>query len=183
MRSMLSRYKLERELRSVGATKTEASKFVSLAAQVSQIKPNVRTAIFPYPKRAILSTVSAGACVGLLVGALLITFSQTSLPTSLLYPLKRASEAIAVSVDPDYRGTVMMRRAAEVQKLVADHAPSKTVLATLADYQSEATLYKSRATNYPAFEYCKASLQQAEAGASNSEREAIQETLAGLRDV
>jgi hypothetical protein len=77
----------------------------------------------------------------------------------------------------------MMRRAQQVQQLVAGHAGSPVVLATLADYRTEASAYKSTSTNYAMFEYCKTSLRQAAAAAPNPERQAIDKALLALGDV
>ena len=77
----------------------------------------------------------------------------------------------------------MMKRAQEVKQLIAEHANSSLVLATLADYQTKASAYKSVSANYAVFEYCKNNLQQAAAIAPSPERQAINKTLLSLQNV
>jgi len=127
--------------------------------------------------------VGVASIAGLAVGMALVMFSQTTLPGSILYPVQKLSDSMAVSVNPDYRGTVMMKRAQEVKQLIADHASSNLVLATLDDYKSEASAYTSVSANYAVFDYCKSSLQQAATIATNPERQAIDATLSSLNDV
>jgi hypothetical protein len=134
-----------------------------------------------FPSRLTIAGLSG--FFGLLIGASLVMFSQNSLPGGWLYPVKRLSEQTAVLAQPDYKATIMMHRAQEVQSLVARHEASQRVLATLTAYQQEANAYKARASNYSAFEYCKANLEQAAARANPQERRAIQATLASLQTV
>ena len=178
MKALFIKSRLRGELLSAGADKAEIDQLTAIAADLRNLKtstaPNRRLSLAPF---------ALAGFAGILIGALLVTLSQTSLPNSLLYPVKKTSEHIAVAVDPDYRGVVMMRRAQEVRKLVAARASTKTVLATLADYKSEAMAYKTNSANYSVFEFCKTNLLQAESGASGSENQAIKNTLSSLQNV
>jgi hypothetical protein len=120
---------------------------------------------------------------GLALGMALVILAQTVSPGSWLYPVQKLSDSVAMSVDPSYRGTVMMKRAQEVKQLIASHASSNLVLATLADYQAEAAAYKSVPANYAVYEYCKSNLRQAAANAPSPEHQAIDNALLSLKDV
>lgn len=180
--------KLRRELTQAGATDIEVDELAGLAVSLKQLK-NVTDTKLPgiksYRQSKWRVCIPAGltAIVGVMVGVVLVILSQTTLPGSLLYPIQKLSDSVAVSIDPNYRGIVMMKRAQEVKQLVADHASSGLVLATLNDYKNEAWMYKSAPANYAAFEYCKSSLQQAATLAPNPERHAIENTLSSLQDV
>src|SRR5579862_5641500 len=166
---------LQKELRLAGATPGELPELTDLADQISELGelPNT-TNTRPWWQRFGLVPISAAA-TGLLLGTLVLALSQTSLPGTPGYPVKRASEQIAVLVDPNYRATVMMRRSQELKQLVNQSAGQGKVLATLAAYQQEAVAYRSK--NYAAFEYCKTNLTEAAAIASPAERSAIDSAL------
>ena len=175
------------ELKGAGASDAEIRGLLNLASDLGRLTPDnhskqrltLRSTGPPF--RLPLLVLGGMAC--LLIGMSLTTFAQTSLPGSWLYPAKRLSEQAAVLIQPAYRAAIMMRRAQEVRSLVADHAGSRTVLATLSAYQTAASAYKFDVTNYSAFEYCKTNLEQAETRATSQEQQAIKTTLASLQDV
>ena len=69
---------------------------------------------------------------------------------------------VAIMVHSDYKGSIMMKRAKQVNRLVVSKTKPQTTLVTLADYQSEAIKYKFAShADYADFDYCKASLLQA----------------------
>ena len=175
------------ELRQAGAQDSEANELAGLAVSLKQLE-NTRSAALPEIKfqrrsRPSLFRPALASISGIVIGMALVMFAQTTLPGSILYPVQKLSDSVAVSVDPSYRGTVMMKRAQQVKQLVADHANASLVLATLSDYKSEASVYKSSPASYVAFEYCKSSLLQAATIAPTSERQAIESTLSSLQDV
>lgn len=180
---------LREELKLAGATDSEIKGLLPLAANLKQLKNSkgpLSKAILDRQDTSrgkILLPIGITSITGLVLGMALVILSQTTLPGSILYPIQKLSDSMAVSIDPDYRGIVMMKRAQEVKQLVADHASSSLVLATLSDYKIEASIYKSASTNYAAFKYCKSSLQQAATAAPNPERQAINNTLSSLSDV
>lgn len=179
--------KLTAELRAAGATNTELKELGSIASNLSKLKrKSLPLGVPDRQRRARLRLVlgiSAPAIIGVAVGMFLVIASQTVLPGSSLYPVQAASDGLAAAINPRYQETLMMKRAEQVRQLIANHAPSKRVFATLADYKKQAASYKSVASNYAAFEYCKDNLQQAAGQATGRERQAINKTLSSLADV
>jgi hypothetical protein len=176
---------LRKELRSAGADEAEADELLALASNLKHLKGRQLT-YSPVAARQRLRTLlpfGLTSLSGIALGMALVIFSQTVLPGSWLYPVQALSDNVAASVDSGYSGTVMMKRAEQVKQLIAAHASSKVVLATLADYKNEAAQYTSVSTHYAAFEYCKTSLQQAAAIAPSPERQAIISTLDSLSTV
>jgi hypothetical protein len=179
---------LKDELKMAGATKSELDVLVNIAGRFDNLKgvSNQTTAKEEDSKTGRFKPVFAiglPAVFGLVLGMFLIVSSQTVLPGNVLYPIQKASDSLAVSMDSSYRGTIMMKRADQVKQLVNNHADSSKVISTLADYKQQAESYKSVSSNYDAFEYCKNSLEQAAKAAPTHERDAINNTLQSLSDV
>jgi hypothetical protein len=86
--------------------------------------------------------------------------------------VQKASDNLAVDI-----------QARELKTLVGKHASTAVILATLAAYHREAVAYAATSDNYAVFVYCKADLQQAAKQASDTERQAINETLSSLENV
>jgi hypothetical protein len=167
---------LQQELLSAGASAAEARELLPIASKLNSLKASKAAGRW----LKILKSATFVAS-GLALGISLIIVAQPALPTSWLYPLQAFSDSVAIRIHPQYRANVMMKRAQQVNQLVADHAGSKQVLATLADYTSEASAYKSTPrANYAAFEYCKTNLQQAAKAAPASVRQAISDSLQSL---
>ena len=174
---------LAKELTAAGASAGEAHELAMLASNLTQLNPKRSQQRSVRSRFKILLPVGFTGVAGIVVGMALVIFSQTVLPGSRLYAIQKLSDHVAVSVDPSYRGTVMMKRAEEVKQLIASHAAPSVVLATLSDYKTEASVYKTAPSNYAAFEYCKDNLQQAAAIAPSPERQAIVGTLNSLSAV
>jgi hypothetical protein len=180
---------LREELKSARATDPEIKELLALATSLQQLKSSKASPSKDKSRGLYQSTwkkflpICITSVAGLAMGMALVILSQTVVPGSWLYPVQKLSDNISMSVDPDYRGTIMMKRAQEVKELVTEHASSDLVLATLEDYQHEALAYRSAPANYAVFEYCKSSLQQAVAIAPSSERQAINNTLLSLSSV
>lgn len=175
---------LRTELTSAGASAAEVDTLIDVASSLTHLQDHrSNTAVRPHRRWRTFVPFGLTSLSGIALGMALVIFSQTVLPGSWLYPVQALSDTVAVSVDSGYKGTVMMKRAEQVKQLIAAHASSNVVLATLADYKTEAAQYKSIATNYAAFEYCKTSLQQAAAIAPSTERQAIVGTLDSLNTV
>ncbi|HEY1835743.1 MAG TPA: hypothetical protein VGG13_02885 [Candidatus Saccharimonadales bacterium] len=172
---------LRQELRAAGARDSEVDELLPIAINLQALPESEfreKTSRWKIPLLA-----SSTALAGLIVGTILVAFSQAALPGSLFYAIQKISDNAAVALHPSYRGTVMMKRADQVKQLVVEHAGQSAVLEALADYQSEAAVYKYRATNYALFDYCKADLQQAADKTAGPERTAINKTLASLQNV
>lgn len=180
---------LREELKLTGATDSEIKELLPLAANLKQLK-NSRGSQSKatvhrqrHSRWKTLLPIGITSITSLALGMTLVILSQTVLPGSVLYPIQKLSDNASMTVDPSYRGTVMMKRAQEVKQLIAKHAPSNLVMATLADYRVEASVYKSSSANYAVFDNCKEYLQQAAAIAPSPERQAINNTLLSLSDV
>lgn len=169
-------HQLANELRQAGATTAELKRLLPIASRLSLLKESMaRPRWFRYVQPVLLTAT------GLALGMVLIVMSQAVLPTSWLYPVQKFSDNVAVGIHPQYRASIMMKRAQQVNALVANHASSRQVLATLADYTAEANTYKAMPhANYAAFEYCKTNLQQAAAAAAPPIRQTINDSLKSL---
>ncbi len=174
---------LSKELRSAGATDSEINELVVVVSKLKQLKKTPQSSSKTFISFRKLLPVGVASLTGLVVGTALIIVSQTVLPGNGLYPIQKLSDNLIISVNADYRGTVMMKRAQQVKQLIMRHASSKLVLATLADYQTEAAAYHSGTANYAEFEYCKDNLQQASRLAPPSEQQAINNVVQSLKDV
>lgn len=181
------RRQLEGELRQVGASSAEVAELLPIATKLRLLanKESAATETFPVRRQKSDSLKPIAIGVIILVAALtvVVLLSQSVLPGSPLYPVQEFSDKVAVALHPAYRSNVMMRRARQVRLLVEQHASSDLVLATLADYQTEASTYQTKSANYEAFEYCKDNLQQASAIAPGPVRPTIDKVLASLKDV
>lgn len=175
---------LNKELGLAGAKRSEAGGLIEVADRLGTLKGSHSTyakanSSRPWWQRWHVAPLGMSALIGIFLGASLVAYSQASLPGSWLYPAKRVSEKVAVVFDPSYRATLMMRRSQEVEELIGMHASKRIVLATLADYRTEAAAYKS--PNYAAFEYCKNNLEQAAKVATSPEQSAISDALSSLQ--
>ncbi|HVA11582.1 MAG TPA: hypothetical protein VNG32_05490, partial [Candidatus Dormibacteraeota bacterium] len=127
---------LRGELESAGATTSEIDELIAVASNINKLKSSKNLAVKPSIKRRRqinwkgLVPVGVTSLSGLALGMALVILSQTVLPGSLLYPVQKFSDTIAISLNTNYRGTVMMKRAQEVKQLIAKHANSNLVLAT-----------------------------------------------------
>lgn len=179
--------KLRAELKAAGASKTELRELSGLAIRLNELKAAKKSLpAQTKPQRGklrffFMAGVPSTLC--LVIGALLVMFSQSALPGNPLYSIQKVSDNAAITMNPSYRGVVMMKRADQVKVLVKNGASSSHVLETLADYRKQAANYKSTPANYAAFEYCKQSLQQAATTAPWAEKQAIDDTLRSLNNV
>jgi hypothetical protein len=179
----MNTYKLRRELTDAGATPAELEELLTLTADLGELsQPKApKTSWFSWPRLVRGTSV---ALAGALAGVALIISVESVLPTNPLYALQKASDNVAMKVHPEYRGTVMMKRAQQVNTLVAQHAGSPVVLATLHDYADAARSYKNTPhADYAAFEFCKSNLQQAAAKATPAEKAAITKSLTYLQNI
>ncbi len=173
---------LRKELRQVGASAAEVNELLPIVSRLNRLSQHPAAVKNNSPKRlARVFKPMPFVASSLALGTFLVIVSQTASPTSFLYPVQKFSDSVAIGVQPQYRATVMMKRAQQVKLLVFEHASSQQVLATLADYMMEARAYQSTPqTNYAAFEFCKTNLQQAAASASPTVKQAITSSLQSL---
>ena len=144
--------KLKRELLQAGAKPPEVDELDIVASKLKLLKNHDDRR---QSWARVLKPVAI-ALPALFIGAAIVMYSQSSSPTSWLYPVQKLSDSLAIKASPNYRATVMMHRAQQVNQLVADNAPSQIILATLTSYDSEASSYRAMPhANYAAFEYRK----------------------------
>lgn len=177
---------MRHELRHVGASKAEVQTLLPVATKLEQLVSLSLPAIEERKPRSFRAQLARNLTLSAAVLAavfILIAVAQTVSPTNVLYPLQKLSDNIAISVHPQYRANVMMKRAQQVNTLVASHASTEKVLAVLSDYDAEAKAYKSMPhASYAAFEFCKTNLQQAAVSAPPQERQAILISLKPLNE-
>lgn len=177
-----TRSQLRKELHQAGANAAEVDELLPIASQLNKLSARqVDSAKSNTYHLVRLLRPAAFTASGLVLGMLLVMVSQAASPTSILYPMQKFSDKVAIYVHPQYGATVMMKRAQQVNQLVSEHASSKQVLATLADYTIEANDYESTPrANYSAFEFCKTNLEQAASLASPQVKQAISNSLQSL---
>lgn len=183
----IDQHKLEMELLHVGASKAEVKALLPLAARLGELRvedvPQVGMPTARSHKLRLFRTLAFTAA-GIAACLILVASSQSVMPTSWLFPVQKLSDNVAMSIHPQYRATVMMKRAQQVNYLVSTHASTPQVLAVLKDYDHQAGAYKTMPhANYAAFEFCKSNLQQAAKTAPAHERQAIVASLQPLNDI
>lgn len=129
---------LRKELIQAGAKPEEVPGLVHLAGRLSSLKEPIEK---PAYLRTLLKPISLAA-TAMVLGMFLIVLSQSVQPSSWLYPVQEVSDNISVDIKPAYRENVMMKRAGQVNQLVASHASAKQILSTLNQYSTLAKAYK-----------------------------------------
>jgi hypothetical protein len=177
---------LTAELLDSGASPEEAAEFVRLGGELHQLArtkvAHQSTAQKLAMARQIVATsekpnkwspwlMVAGFSAALIGGILVTSVARSSNPGDLAYGLKRASEQVAVTVQPSFRDQMMMRRSEEVRHLVETHADSKLVATTIDAYISDVAQISS--SSYDAVEYCTRVLQEARAKAGSADARSI----------
>lgn len=178
--------KLEKELRAAGANGKEAAQLSAIAGMLPQLKTYKHIkdeSLADWGGQHWILKLVTGSVLSLALGVILILAAQPVLPTSWLYPVQKFSDSVAIDVHPQYRATVMMKRAQQVNALVTVHADYGKVMTTLADYTDQARVYETMPhANYAAFEFCKTNLKQAASLASPPVKQAIQISLQSLEN-
>ncbi len=180
---------LESQLTQAGASPSEARALAGLSVSLRKLQGtepqlasiNRSRSLFRHaPGRRVTTAISSLAVVGTVaIGLAIASIAQTTYPGQLLYPVKRLTENVAVIIQPNYRGVLMMRRAQEVKQLVALHNNPRLINATLQSYKQDVAGFKGG--SYADFEYCESTLRQAEKMSSGAERLAIAETIASVK--
>lgn len=172
---------LRKELRAVGANPNEVHELAFIASRLHSLKDSRALGARHSARWTKLLKPAAFSLGGLISGMLLMVASQSVLPGSVLYPLQELTDSVAVNIHPAYRANAMMKRAQQVNELVANGADSNQVLTALDAYKQEAAAYKAMPrADYAAFAFCKANLEQAARVAAPSVRQAIQNSLHSL---
>lgn len=172
---------LQKELRLEGASRAESEELTKLAQSLQSLRQDEKPTTMDRHllERWLLPTAYTFA--GLLIGVLFVSLSQAAPPESMLYPVQKATDTAAIIVNPSYRASVMMKRAAQVHEMVLTHASQTQIMGVLADYTNIAQRYlASSPENYAAFNYCAANLKAAAAQSTPPVRQAIMKSLASL---
>jgi len=184
---------LEQELMLGGATAAEARELATLARRmpamrqlpVVQTPTNLRLGRRSARRRwwvrhtshwALLAGVMSA---GVTAVAVVVVMAQMAIPGEALYSVKRASETVAVRLQPKFHDELMMRRADEVNQLVSRGSSPQTVSATLASYDQ--AVAHDPAGSYAARDYCAGMLKTAAAQADPATRAQIMQSLSLLK--
>ena len=173
---------IRNELIEAGASRTEVNELALLASDLGKLKgdhsfvrpTHIRHRITFRHKNPVFAFTALTACLLIVVVGIGL-LAQRSLPGGRLYSVKQQSEDAIAVVDPGFQKTVMMRRAQEVNDLVALHASPDLILATLDDYQSDVWTYKI--SDAQVLHYCRAKLQAAAPNATPEVKDAISRTI------
>jgi hypothetical protein len=172
---------LRHELRLAGATREEIRALIPIATQLQALPKTIKrhhTSVFRWPILAASSLVS----LAIIVFAMLLAMPAIT-PGNPFAAMQHGADNIAIAVHPNYRDTVMMKQADQINALVASHAATKTVLASLADYRTTVGAYTGRSPHYGTVEYCRAELRKAANRASEPERNIITASLQNIQSV
>ncbi|HSW80644.1 MAG TPA: hypothetical protein VLG47_07745 [Candidatus Saccharimonadales bacterium] len=176
---------LQQELVQAGASEQEADSLLPIATDLQRLHVDASQPAAPKSRFAFIAKpfrlVTVGV-VGLAAGFAVLLLAQTVLPSSPLYAVQKFSDNTMIRMHPDYRGSVMMKRAQQVNALAQKNAGSGVILSTLQDYNKQAQIYKSASDEdaASAFAYCKNMLQKASAHAQPEVRQAIADSLKSL---
>ena len=111
-----------------------------------------------------------------------VALAQKSLPGDVLYPIKRLSENIAVSLKPSLEQGIVVRRSQEVKDLVEQKEDPELVKNTLDDFSEDSQKAKSEGRANGNLEEGVRNLENARERSSDDERKQIDETLKKLED-
>lgn len=152
----MKKAKLRKELKSVGATLHEADKLAEVAELVGSIKmrglsaetkhrlaptqdvarrPRIHAPHLTPAWKLSLGGSFATACILLIV-------AQSALPGSILYPVKRSTEAARLLVQPSYNDVLVEKREDEVEQLKA-HDEADPIVIEEAEKNYQNTLERS----------------------------------------
>lgn len=116
------------------------------------------------------------------LGAGSVVFAQKSLPGDFLYPVKRLSENVAVSLKPELEQEIVVRRSQEVKDLVEKKEDPGLVKNTLDEFSEETKKAKSRGYANGNLEEGVKNLEEARERSSEGERRQIEEVLNRLEE-
>lgn len=190
---MNERYNLEEELRAGGAGVTEARELADLAGRLPELRRLPLVATPPgltvgrrfarrrlaWARSARMLAFASTAAVTVLVTGGVIAAAQSAMPGTALYPVKLGTERVAVRLAPGMHDEIMMRRADEVNELVARHSRPAQVDAALASY--EQAVEKDPSGSYAARDYCAGMLKTAAHEADPATSAKIMSSLSRLK--
>lgn len=175
------------ELISAGASATEASDLAEFENQLN--KPQIERSYqfkadkadyllgkIENRKRFEFKKLLAPASIAV-ASLSLVTASafaaQSSIPGDPLYALKRISERVFQTFDPQFSQQIPVRRSEEIKKLIENKDPENLVKKTIQDYQET----KKAAPRSDASKEVRDNLQQAEQKATGESKVEIKKVL------
>src|SRR3972149_11824125 len=194
---MMQNDDLEKELKIRGLSQTEAEELGQVAKSIGQIGRVARSEevkeqflvkllgtkkqeLFVWPR--LFAPAVAFVLILVVLGAGSVAFAQKSLPGDVLYPVKRLSEIVAVSLNPALEQEIVVRRSQEVKDLVEKKEDSELVKNTLDDFSEDSQKAKNKGHANGNLEEGVRNLEDARERSSEDERRQIEETLKKLEE-
>jgi len=188
---------LVKELKIRGLSQTEAEELGEAAKSIGQIGRFTRSnevkeqflikllgtkekQSFVWPR--LFAPAIAFVLILAVLGTGSVVFAQKSLPGDVLYPVKRLSENVAVSLNPELEQEIVVRRSQEVKDLVEKKEDSELVKNTLDDFSEDSKEAKSKGHANGNLEEGVRNLEDARERSSEDERRQIEETLKKLEE-
>src|SRR3989344_2268940 len=188
---------LVKELKIRGLSQTEAEELGEAAKSIGQIGRFTRSnevkeqflikllgtkekQSFVWPR--LFAPAIAFVLILAVLGTGSVVFAQKSLPGDVLYPLKRLSENVAVSLNPALEQEIVVRRSQEVKDLVEQKEDPELVKDTLDDFSKDSQKAKSEGNANGNIEEGVRNLEDARERSSDDERRQIEETLKKLEE-
>ena len=135
---------------------------------------------FAWPRLFVPSV--AFVLILIVLGASSVVFAQKSLPGDFLYPVKRLSENVAVSLKPELEQEIVVRRSEEVKDLVEKKEDPELVKNTLEDFSRDSKKAKSKGHSNGKLEEGVKNLKEAKVKSSDDEKKEIEEALKKLEE-
>ena len=194
---MMQNDDLEKELKIRGLSQTEAEELGQVAKSIGQIGRFARSEevkeqflvkllgtkkqeLFAWPR--LFAPAVAFVLILVVLGAGSVVFAQKSLPGDFLYPVKRLSENVAVSLNPELEQEIVVRRSQEVKDLVEQKEDPGLVKDTLDDFSEDSQKAKSEGHANGNIEEGVRNLEEAKERSSDDEKKQIEETLKKLEE-
>src|SRR3989344_2334034 len=136
--------------------------------------------LFAWPR--LFAPAVAFVLILLVLGAGSVVFAQKSLPGDVLYPVKRLSENVAISLNPALEQEIVVRRSQEVKDLVEKKEDPELVKNTLEDFSEDSQKAKNKGHANGNLEEGVRNLEDARERSSEDERRQIDETLKKLEE-
>lgn len=188
---------LVKELKIRGLSQTEAEELDEVAKSIGQIgrfprseevKNQFLVKLLGTRKKESLAwphLFAPAVAFGLILVVLAsgsVVLAQKSLPGDILYPVKRLSENVAVSLNPDFEQEIVVRRSQEVKDLVEKKENPELVKNALDDFSEDSQKAKNKGKTNGKLEEGVRNLQDAREKSSDDERKQIEETLKKLEE-
>ena len=136
--------------------------------------------LFAWPR--LFAPAVAFVWILLVLGAGSVVFAQKSLPGDVLYPVKRLSENVAISLNPALEQEIVVRRSQEVKDLVEKKEDPQLVKNTLEDFSEDSQKAKNKGQANGKLEESVKNLEEAKERSSDDEKKQIEETLKKLEE-